>query len=248
MLSRASRFIFGLWSYLVFALIILIALPVAVIGYGLFGKKYEKGILNFYFKFLMKAFLMLVAVRLRFRAKQNFNLDRNYVIVSNHRSALDIAINAVAIPLPFKFLGKQEAAKVPLFGIILKRICILVDRSSEASRKASYKKMVAEMRDGISVFLYPEGTRNRSSEPLKNFYDGAFRLALEGNFPLLVQTNYDSRKLNSPFRTIDLSPGVIDVSFDVLEVTDDDDIESLKQKTNTIMLQRWYEMDSARRR
>jgi 1-acyl-sn-glycerol-3-phosphate acyltransferase len=56
---------------------------------------------------------------------------------------------------------------------------VLVDRKNEQSRKASYGKMKEVLAMGLHMCLYPEGTRNKTSEPLQRFHDGAFRLAVE---------------------------------------------------------------------
>jgi 1-acyl-sn-glycerol-3-phosphate acyltransferase len=103
---------------------------------------------------------------------------------------MDIPANVAGSPdeILFEFLGKKEAARMPFFGFIINRLCILVSRKSEFSRKASYQKMKEGLDRGYSIFLYPEGTRNRTNEPVKDFYDGAFRLAIEMQKPLVVNT------------------------------------------------------------
>ena len=70
-------------------------------------------------------------------------------------------------------------AKIPLFGLIYKTGSILVDRKNEKSRRDSFIKMKEVLDMGLHMCIYPEGTRNTSSEPIKPFHDGAFRLAVD---------------------------------------------------------------------
>lgn len=108
-----------------------------------------------------------------------------YVIVSNHASYLDPVIWFPAIPGYFRALGKKEFGRVPLFGLIYKQIVLLVDRSSPHSRARSMKLMSRTLRNECSIAIYPEGTFNESDAPLKDFYDGAFRLAINAQTPIL---------------------------------------------------------------
>lgn len=108
-----------------------------------------------------------------------------YVIVSNHASYLDPVIWFPAIPGYFRALGKKEFGKVPLFGLIYKQIVLMVDRSSSHSRARSMKLMSRTLRNECNIAIYPEGTFNESDSPLKEFYDGAFRLAITAQVPIL---------------------------------------------------------------
>ena len=75
-------------------------------------------------------------------------------------------------------------AKIPLFGLIYKTGSILVDRKDEKSRRESFSKMKEVLDMGLHMCIYPEGTRNTSTEPIKPFHDGAFRLAIAVEIPL----------------------------------------------------------------
>ncbi len=108
-----------------------------------------------------------------------------YVIVSNHASYLDPVIWFPAIPGYFRALGKKEFGKAPLFGLIYKQIVLMVDRSSSHSRARSMKLMSRTLRNECNIAIYPEGTFNESDAPLKEFYDGAFRLAITAQTPIL---------------------------------------------------------------
>ncbi len=108
-----------------------------------------------------------------------------YVMVCNHISYIDPINLFSARPEYFKALGKAEIAKMPLFGFIYKRNAVLVDRSSQESRTRSMHQMREFLMKEGNIFVYPEGTFNSGDKPLKDFYDGAFRLAIAAQVPIV---------------------------------------------------------------
>lgn len=116
------------------------------------------------------------------------------IIVANHTSMLDIPFNLLLFPRPFLFIGKQELAKLPLFGFFYKRTNILVDRSSMRSRKDALDKASDKLKEGYSLCIYPEGGVPKHEVFLGKFKDGAFRLATEHQLPILPVTFADNKK------------------------------------------------------
>ena len=127
----------------------------------------------------MKAFFVLTGVKRIFKGKEHFKKGENYIVICNHRSFMDVPLSSPGIPGANKTIAKAGMAKIPLFGLIYKSGSVLVDRKSEQSRKASYTKMKEVLQMGLHMCLYPEGTRNKTNEPLQRFHDGAFKLAME---------------------------------------------------------------------
>ena len=84
----------------------------------------------------------------------------------------------------FRILGKSEMAKIPVFGFFYRNAVVMVDRSSAEKRARSVKILKSVIRKGISVVIAPEGTFNFTTKPLKEFYDGAFRIAIETQTPI----------------------------------------------------------------
>ena len=101
---------------------------------------------------------------------------KQYIFVSNHISYIDSAVLVKAYRQPVRPLGKVEMSKVPLFGFIYKKAIVTVDRSSPENRAESIRILKSIISKGISVLVFPEGTFNMTNKPLKDFYDGAFRL------------------------------------------------------------------------
>src|SRR5690606_15270701 len=98
-----------------------------------------------------------------------FEKGKNYVVILNHNSFLDIPISTPWVPGANKTLAKDGFMKVPIFNIIYKSGSILVNRSSSASKKKSYSDMLDILQQGIHLTLYPEGTRNKTSQLLLRF-------------------------------------------------------------------------------
>jgi 1-acyl-sn-glycerol-3-phosphate acyltransferase len=170
--------IFALWALIVFAGTLLIVLfPVWFIS---FQPEPKRTISLFkIFVVWMKVFFVFTGVRRIFKGKEHFQKGENYIVICNHRSFMDVPLSSPGIPGANKTIAKTSMAKIPLFGLIYKSGSVLVDRKSEQSRKASYMKMKEVLNMGLHMCLYPEGTRNKTSEPLQRFHDGAFRLAVE---------------------------------------------------------------------
>jgi 1-acyl-sn-glycerol-3-phosphate acyltransferase len=138
---------------------------------------------------------------------EEFKKDQSYIFVANHISYLDSAIIPKTFRHPVRPLGKVEMAKIPIFGFIYKNVIVTVDRSSIENRTKSVLVLKSVLKKGISVLVFPEGTFNTTHQPLKEFYDGAFRIAIETGTPIkpvLLLNAYDRMNYKSIFS---LNPG-----------------------------------------
>ena len=166
--------------------------------------------------------------------EEEHNNDKEYIFVSNHISYLDIPMMMKVIRgQNVRILGKAEMNKIPVFGSIYKRGAVSVDRQSPDARAESVKKLVEFIRKRISVFICPEGTFNMTHEPLKSFYDGAFKIAIETQKPIrpiLFLDTYDRLNYKSIFS---LNPGKcrgVYLSQTITEGLNMNDVASLKEK------------------
>lgn len=170
--------LFAVWALLVFTIsLLVIILPVWIISRQPEPKKTIS--LFKIFNVWMKVFFVFTGVKRIFKGKEHFKKGENYVVICNHRSFMDVPLSSPGIPGANKTIAKAGMASIPLFGLIYKSGSVLVDRKSEQSRKASYAKMKQVLQLGLHMCLYPEGTRNKTNEPLQRFHDGAFKLAIE---------------------------------------------------------------------
>ncbi|WP_299433654.1 lysophospholipid acyltransferase family protein [uncultured Aquimarina sp.] len=123
------------------------------------------------------------------------DIHKSYMFVANHTSMADIMLMLYSVKNPFVFVGKKELAKIPLFGFFYKRTCILVDRNSQKSRKEVFDRAQARLHDGTSICIFPEGgVPDDESVILDEFKDGAFRLAIDHQIPIVPLTFLDNKK------------------------------------------------------
>lgn len=106
-----------------------------------------------------------------------------------------------------RVLGKAEMTRIPIFGFIYKNAVVTVDRSDAAHRAKSVMVLKSIIKKNISVVIAPEGTFNYTSQPLEEFYDGAFKIAIETQTPIkpvIFLDAYDRLHYKSIFS---LTPG-----------------------------------------
>jgi 1-acyl-sn-glycerol-3-phosphate acyltransferase len=141
------------------------------------------------------------------------------------------------IPGEFRPMAKKELLKIPLFGWIARGATVIVDRSSGESKKKSLDKLREALLHGTSILLFAEGTQNRSKEILQPFKDGAFRLAIDTQEPILPMVVIGAGKLMPP-GTVNLRPGLIKIYVGQeipIEGLTSTDLPALKQKTFDVM-------------
>lgn len=186
--------IFAAWMLLMFAVTMLVIfIPVWIISFWPEPRK-TKGFLAIG-RIWMKVYMPLIGCPVRKKGIEHFAPGQTYVVVCNHNSLIDVPVTSAEIPGINKTLAKASMGKIPLFGVLYRIGGILVDRSSEASRKQSIVDMKHALSMGIHILLYPEGTRNRTDQPLKEFYDGAFALAIDTQTPLMPSLLFHTKKI-----------------------------------------------------
>ncbi|MDB5284645.1 MAG: phospholipid/glycerol acyltransferase [Bacteroidota bacterium] len=210
--KRIFGFIWAVWGGFWFIMVVAVLTPIYAVVLGVFGKKYSMKCVWVNTHYASPFLLMMMGIRLKISGDENVDPASTYVYVANHASQVDILVTAASIPQPIRFLAKSEIKKIPLFGYMTKMLAIMVDRKNKESREKSVHYMIDELKKGNSIFLYPEGTRNRTPQPLKEFKDGAFRIAIMAQTPIIVQTLTGAKTVNDP-KGIQLYPGVMGVHF-----------------------------------
>lgn len=148
--------------------------------------------------------------------------NRQYVFISNHTSIMDVMLPCILMPHhPLCYVGKKELVKIPVFGTIYKRICVMVDRDSAKSRADVYRRCAERMEEGQSIVIFPEGgVPEDESVILDSFKDGAFTLSHKYRVPVAVFT-FKGLKEMFPFDFSRGYPGTVDVFFnEILEPCD----------------------------
>lgn len=183
--------LYRIWFYVLVALPILLLFPVLLISIS------REQWYPFFFKlarFWAKFILFGMGFRIMIKRDQIPDKKKSYMFIANHTSMADIMLMLVTVKNPFVFVGKKELAKIPLFGFFYKRTCILVDRSSERSRKAVFLRAQKRLKQGLSICIFPEGGVPDEEIILDEFKDGAFRLAINHKISIVPIVFYDNKK------------------------------------------------------
>ena len=182
--------------------------------------------------------LPLIGIRRKLIDESTGSKIRPCIFVANHISYLDITMIVNVIREPVRPLGKAEMSKVPLFGFLYRNAVIMVQRDKSQNRSRSVAMLKRVLHKNISICIFPEGTFNLTGQPLKEFYDGAFRIAIETQTPVkpvLFLDAYDRMHYGSFFS---LNPGrsrsvfLEEISVEGLKSRD---VDILKQKVYDIM-------------
>lgn len=207
LLLMPLKWLYSIYAFLSFVAVMLLIFPFALIS-TFFGK-IRGG--NMVFWLCMRwadiwFFLIFIWHRKIYEAPHD--KQRPYIFVSNHISYIDAAIIPKALRQPARPLGKAEMSKVPIFGLIYRNAIVTVDRSSVSNRAKSIRILKSLINKGISVMVFPEGTFNMGTTPLKDFYDGAFRVAIETQTPVKPVLFLDAYR-RMPYESLfHMSPGI----------------------------------------
>jgi len=214
-----------------------VALPFVVLS--LFLGKINGG--NFIYlicKLWAKVWYLLVGIKHQDIFEQPHDASRQYIFVANHISYIDIPPAVISLKQAYRVLGKYEMVKYPVFGWIYRAAVILVDRSSPEMRAKSVRALKAALSRGISIFIFPEGTFNETGKPLKEFFDGAFRLAIETQTPIKPLLFVDTNERLNQYDIFSLTPGISRVVY-LQEIPvkgfTKSDVQKLKQLTYEAM-------------
>lgn len=201
--------LYRIWFYVLVATPILVLFPILLIS--IFREQWYP----FFFRlarFWAKFILYGMGFRLKIIQQEFPDKKKSYMFIANHTSMTDIMLMLAAVKNPFVFVGKKELAKIPLFGFFYKRTCILVDRSSERSRKAVFLRAQKRLKQGLSICIFPEGGVPDESIVLDEFKDGAFRLAINHKIPIVPLVFFDNKKRFS-YTFFSGGPGIMRVKI-----------------------------------
>jgi len=188
---KPLQFVYCIYAFLIFALLTFIAFPFVMLSLS-FGKIKGGNMIYQICKTWAWIWYLFIGIRHQEIFESEHNIHQQYIFVGNHSSYIDIPPIVLIAHQPIRVLGKYEMVKIPVFGLIYRAAVILVDRSNSETRSKSVRALKAAIKNNISIFIFPEGTFNESASPLKSFFDGAFRIAIETQTPikpvLLVDT------------------------------------------------------------
>lgn len=139
--------------------------------------------------------LFVMGFKISFDEEHKVEKGKSYVFIANHTSMIDLMVMLSVVKNPAVFVGKKELTKIPVFGFFFKRTSIVVNRSCENSRKEVYIYAQKKINRGYSICIFPEGlVPDDESVILSEFKNGAFRLAIEHQIPIVPMVFYDCKK------------------------------------------------------
>ena len=232
---------YRIWFYILVAIPIIVLFPLLIISIS------REQWYPYFFKlarFWAKFILIGMGFWYKIEREEIPDSDKSYMFIANHTSMADIMLMLVTVKNPFVFVGKQELAKIPLFGFFYKRTCILVDRTSAKSRQAVFLRAQRRIKQGSSICIFPEGGVPEEHILLDTFKDGAFRLAVNHNIPIVPIAFYDNKKRFS-YTFFSGSPGKMRAKIHKFLPTEGltiEDTKSLNEKARTII---WDELNGS---
>jgi len=230
------RYLYVLWSVTLFIVFFLILFPFFIL-FSLFGTWGRKAIWQL-IRGWSYVWFFLIGMPVRRVYVQKPDQRKRYIVVANHTSYIDTPLIFRTIPFFVRPLAKKELAGIPLFGFLYRQMAVLVDRSDNASKWKSIQMLRRSLQREGSIFIFPEGTFNETGDPLKFFYDGAFRLALRTGTSLLPVVFPDTSRRWHYSSFWRWSPGINRAIFlPEVPVADfePDDIAGLKKKVFDMM-------------
>lgn len=225
------------WVLLVFTAFMILFLPGFLIP-PVFGER-AVVVTHFFIKCWSRIYSVLNFIPYEIRHRDRIKRGASYIFVSNHTSYMDIPALVVTIRGQFRALAKKELLKIPVFGWIAQIMCVVVDRSSNESRRKSMDNLKRILSMGISVLIFPEGTQNRTRETLQPFYDGAFRIAVETQQPIIPIVVLGAGEIMPPGKVF-IKPGKIVVAIGEEIATAGltlSDVKELREKVFGVMTQ-----------
>jgi 1-acyl-sn-glycerol-3-phosphate acyltransferase len=132
-----------------------------------------------------KSILFVSGIKVDVEGLANIDPAKSYIYMSNHRSNFDIPVLLGCLPIQFRWLAKAELFKIPIFGRAMQGAgYVKIDRFNRESAFKSIDEVAAKMKNGVSVMIFPEGTRSEDGN-IKPFKKGGFIMAVDSGVPIV---------------------------------------------------------------
>ena len=146
-------------------------------------------IVNWAFRLVIR----LSGVKVIALGEENVPKDTAVLYVGNHRSYYDIILTYVRVPRPTGYIAKKEMEKIPLLSIWMKHLhCLFLDRDNIKEGLKTILDAVEKAKSGISICIFPEGTRNKTADTFLPFHEGSFKIAEKAGVPIVPMTIVNS--------------------------------------------------------
>lgn len=154
--------------------------------------------------------LGILGARLKTEGVEGLDFTKSYLLVANHTSQLDIPVLFAALPIPLRFLAKEELRRIPLVGQFISAMgMIFIDRGRSEAARGSIERLAESLQAGYCLMAFPEGTRSRDGQ-LREFKTGAFVAAIKSGVPV-VPIYIEGAAAVLPAGTLVVRPGTVRV-------------------------------------
>jgi 1-acyl-sn-glycerol-3-phosphate acyltransferase len=245
---KLFQFLYNIYALILFIVLMLIVFPFVLVA-SLWGKIKGGNFIYDICRLWTDIWFFLIGVFHKNIFLSPLDHSKQYIFVANHISYIDIPTILKCIRHQrFRALGKFETKRIPIFGFIYGSSVVMVDRSSPTNRANSVRILKSVLKKGISIFIFPEGTFNETHNPLKDFYDGAFRIAIETQTPIKPVLFLDTYNRMNYKAILSLTPGRSRAVF-LEEISTEnfslDDLPVLKNKVYAQMEKTLVEYNAA---
>lgn len=174
-----------IWSFLV------LSIPVMLIEFiiGKFNMNFRNTSSLALVKMVFRMILFITGTKTTYLGEENIPTDTPVLYVGNHRSSFDILITYIRVPRLTGYVAKKELEKTPLLNVWMKFLhCLFLDRHNIKEGLKTVLTGVEKMKNGISLCIFPEGTRSLEKDEFLPFHEGSFKIAERAECPIIPMT------------------------------------------------------------
>jgi len=157
-----------------------------------------------------KSIVWSAGAKIELHGLDKIDFNKSYVFAGNHQSHIDVVAVFSILPLTVRYIAKKELFRIPFFGWAMAAAGIIkVDRSNREKAIKSIDKAGESIKKGVSVILFPEGTRSPDGE-IHAFKKGAFVLATKSGVPIVPISISGTRRILEK-HSLSLNPGTVKI-------------------------------------
>ncbi len=200
-------------SVLLWVSIFISTVGLSILAFITFPFDRNGNIVHHYARWWAKIQLLVSGVRVKVGGLEHLDKERPYIYMSNHQGSYDIFALLSCLPVQFRWIAKKELFAIPILGWAMGAAnYISIDRSGRRRALESIERAARKIKGGVSVVIFPEGTRSRDGS-IQPFKRGGFTLALKSGVPIIPITINGSRDVMAR-DSMRVRPGEIRVSVD----------------------------------
>lgn len=182
------------WTLFFVIIVFLISVPFLLVGLiiGLFSMKARDKYTMVVVRATFGVFLWAAGTKVHISGAENLKKYPTVVYIGNHRSFFDVLVSYTLFPSITSFVAKKEFEKVPFLSWWMKMLHnLFLDRGDIKQGLKTTLTAIEYAKSGISICIFPEGTRNKTTEPILEFHPGSFKIAEKSGCPIIPMTMYN---------------------------------------------------------